>query len=385
MNQTSQTTRLTPTSASSRYKPRPRPTPYSSSLTSISNSNLGLVCFCLAVIAILFSQEFSDYIHANDQNHILRQFSSQRTPNISAWAVVPMPSRGGGYGVVATRRILPGELIIKETPLFRIKIGPTTLEKANQKIQIAVDAISGEDRSRFLSLSNSWENRTFNGVEMNKHAGILQTNGIKSGHGFMAIFPSIARINHACTGAVNAVYSWREHEGVQVVHVTKPIEAEEEIFVTYFDSKLPRLERQAFLKQAYDFDCSCAVCSLESEKVQESDQRITRINSLKATLSAWTANSIGGAEAIQLIEDAINTMRQEGMTYEFGQLYADAAHVATAHSDFQSARHYASLAAQHFTMELGPDSVEVAVANKIHKNPTSSNVWATRLQETVRR
>jgi hypothetical protein len=37
---------------------------------------------------------------------------------------------------------------------------------------------------------------------------------------------------------------------------------------------------------------------------------------LKATLSAWSAGSIGGAEAVQLIEDAIDLMTQEGMTYE---------------------------------------------------------------------
>lgn len=364
---------------------KPRSTRYSSTITSVSESNVWLIGFCLAVIAILFSQEISDYIHANDQNYVLKQYSSQRAPNVSAWKVVPMPERGGGYGVKATRRILPGELIMKEAPLLRIRIGPTTIEKANRKIDSAVQQLSGEDRNRFLGLSNVWENQGENGVQLSKNSGIFQTNGMSSGRGYMSIFPSISRLNHACIGAVNAVYNWRENEGRQVVHATKVIEPGEEIFVTYFDSKLPRNDRQSYLHQAYQFNCTCDVCSLNSHLVRESDYRIAKINSLKATLSAWSPGSIGGAEAVQLVEDAVKVMIQEGMTYELGQLYADAAHVASAHSDFHNTRKYASLAAKHFSIELGPDSVEVAVANRIMKNPTSSHVWATRRQEIVRK
>ena len=272
---------------------------------------------------------------------------------------------------------------MKEAPLVKIKLGPTTLGRANRKVERAVQELSGEDRNRFLALSNIWEDRSESGLD--KYGGIFQTNSISSGRGYMSIFPSVARINHACIGAVNAIYSWRENEGREVVHVTKVIQPGEEIFVTYFDSKLPRNDRQSFLHQSYGFNCTCKTCSLDSHRVQESDHRITQINSLKATLSAWSAGSIGGTEAVDLVETAIDLMTQEGMTYEFGQLYADAAHVAVSHSDFQNARRYASLAAKHFSIELGPDSVEVAVANRIFKNPTSSNVWATRLQETVRK
>ncbi|PLW07876.1 hypothetical protein PCANC_04800 [Puccinia coronata f. sp. avenae] len=379
--------------AAPNHQPRPsrdstsktRPTKYSSTIRSMSESNLWLVAFSLAVIAILFSQEISDYIYANDENYLLKQYSSQRTPNVSAWKVVPMSARGGGYGVIATRQILPGELIMKEFPLVKIKIAPSTVDIANRKVERAIQELSGEDRNRFLGLSNAWQNQGDNQIQLSKYSGIFQTNGMSSGRGYMSIFPSISRLNHACTGAVNAVYHWRENEGREVVHVTKEIKPGEEIFLTYFDSKLPRNDRQSFLRQAYGFNCTCAVCSLDSHRVQESDFRITRINSLKATLSAWSPGSIGGAEAVQLIEDAIDLMTEEGMTYELGQLYADAAHIASAHSDFHNTRKYASLAAKHFSIELGPDSVEVAVANRITKNPTSSNVWATRLQETVRK
>lgn len=368
-----------------RIQSRPHLPRHSSSLRNLANSNVWLTCFGVAVIAILFSQEIFDFIYSNDQDHILKQYSSQRHPNISAWKVIGMPSRGGGYGIVATRRILAGELIMKETPLVKIKVSHLNAQNANELVHRTIQELSGEDRNRFLSLSNAWENSTVNGVQLNSYAGILQTNGMSSGRGFISIFPSISRLNHACTGAVNAVYNWRQNEGTQVVHVTKQIEAGEEIFVAYFDSKLPRAERQSFLQQAYAFNCTCPVCSMDLPQAHESDSRITRINSLKATLSAWSAGSIGGSEAIQLIEDAIELMSQEGMTYELGQLYADAAHVATAHSDFRNTRRYALLSEKHFTIELGPDSVEVLVAKRIYKNPTSSSVWGNRMQESVRK
>ncbi|CAH7672815.1 hypothetical protein BY996DRAFT_8457966 [Phakopsora pachyrhizi] len=349
-----------------------------------SDSNLWYIAFTLATIAILFSQEISDYIYANNESRILKHRSAQRNPDITAWAVVPMKSRGGGYGVIAERDILPGELIMKESPLIKVRLDHSSIQEAEKKIEDTVKSISGEDRIRLLSLSNAWENQTYNGAKLGRYSGLLQTNGMNSGRGFFSIFPSISRLNHACMGAVNAVYNWRENEKVQVVHVTKPIKAGEEIFISYFDSKLPRSDRRSYLRSNYGFECSCKICSKDSESSKESDLRITNINSLKASLSAWQSGAMGGAEAVDLIETALDLMRQEGMTYEFGQLYADACHIATAHSDFQNARKYATLALKHFEVELGNDSVEYNYALKMIKNPTHSSVWRSRPIESVR-
>jgi hypothetical protein len=51
---------------------------------------------------------------------------------------------------------------------------------------------------------------------------IFQTNAVVAGEA-VGLFPRMARLNHGCAGAFNAVYSWREHESVVVVYAMKPI------------------------------------------------------------------------------------------------------------------------------------------------------------------
>jgi hypothetical protein len=54
----------------------------------------------------------------------------------------------------------------------------------------------------------------------------------------------MARLNHGCSAAINAVYSWREDEQVLVVHALKPIPRGRELLTTYMDTKRPRDERR---------------------------------------------------------------------------------------------------------------------------------------------
>jgi len=51
---------------------------------------------------------------------------------------------------------------------------------------------------------------------------IFQTNAVAAGDG-VGIFPKMARINHGCSSAFNAVYTWREKEGTLYVHALKAI------------------------------------------------------------------------------------------------------------------------------------------------------------------
>ena len=51
---------------------------------------------------------------------------------------------------------------------------------------------------------------------------IFQTNAVAAGD-TAGLFPTMARLNHGCAGAFNAVYNWRENEGVVVVYALKLI------------------------------------------------------------------------------------------------------------------------------------------------------------------
>jgi hypothetical protein len=74
---------------------------------------------------------------------------------------------------------------------------------------------------------------------------ITQTNGISAGIRGVGVFPNISRLNHGCSKAFNAVYSWREKEQKMVVHAIRPIKKGQEILTAYFDTRRPRNERRS--------------------------------------------------------------------------------------------------------------------------------------------
>lgn len=79
---------------------------------------------------------------------------------------------------------------------------------------------------------------------------ITQTNGIGAGARGVGVFQNVSRMNHGCSSAFNAVYSWREKEQKMVVHAIKPIKQGQEILTAYFDTRRPRHERR-LVKNVY--------------------------------------------------------------------------------------------------------------------------------------
>ena len=77
---------------------------------------------------------------------------------------------------------------------------------------------------------------------------ITQTNGIGIGDRGVGVFPNASRMNHGCSSAFNAVYSWREKERKLVVYAIRPIKQGQEILTAYFDTRRPRNERRLVQK-----------------------------------------------------------------------------------------------------------------------------------------
>ena len=73
---------------------------------------------------------------------------------------------------------------------------------------------------------------------------ITHTNGIAAGVRGVGVFPNISRMNHGCSRAFNAAYSWREREQKMVVYAIRPIKQGQEILTAYFDTRRPRSERR---------------------------------------------------------------------------------------------------------------------------------------------
>jgi SET domain-containing protein len=76
--------------------------------------------------------------------------------------------------------------------------------------------------------------------------GIIQNNGValwKGGKPHLGVFPRMARINHACAGAFNMMFSWREAEEELRVYAIKDVKQGEELTITYIESRKPKDER----------------------------------------------------------------------------------------------------------------------------------------------
>ena len=72
---------------------------------------------------------------------------------------------------------------------------------------------------------------------------IFETNAVAAGSN-VGLFPMMARLNHGCSGTFNSVYSWREREGVLVVHALKDIKKGDELLTAYFGTRQNRDERR---------------------------------------------------------------------------------------------------------------------------------------------
>ncbi|KAF8517412.1 hypothetical protein BU17DRAFT_76441 [Hysterangium stoloniferum] len=283
------------------------------------------------------------------------------------YKVVDIPGRG--KGMVALRDINSGERILAEKPLFVV---PSTVTgDPVQLMDSKLKELTEEQQESFFNLTyvNAGPNMAVENIPL----AIFQTNGIAAGPSQVGIFPKTARLNHACSSGFNTVYSWREKEGILgLFHIFR------ELLTTYFDTKQPRDSRRDHLSHVYGFICRCKVCSLPPSASGASDARLQQMTALRQKLSTWGNNEIDGIEALNLARQIWLLSEEEGYWSERGQLAADAAHVAAAHSDEHAAREWSTLAQEWYGYELGQDSIQVASMHTLAENPRRHSAWATK-------
>jgi hypothetical protein len=121
-------------------------------------------------------------------------------------------------------------------------------------------SLSQAERDSFFDLSSNRPADAEN--EIGQLAlSIFETNAVAAGDR-VGIFPRMARLNHGCSRAFNSVYSWREQEGVIVVHALKPVKngsvrtsttsltflfdifLNQELLTTYTNTRRSRTERR---------------------------------------------------------------------------------------------------------------------------------------------
>jgi hypothetical protein len=108
-----------------------------------------------------------------------------------------------------------------------------------------VQRLSPEKAASFYNLSYVNLPKDLSPEEFTKQLplAIFQTNAVAAGSD-AGLFPVMARLNHGCSSAFNSVYSWREREGILVVHALKDIKKGDELLTAYFSTMQTRDERR---------------------------------------------------------------------------------------------------------------------------------------------
>jgi len=277
--------------------------------------------------------------------------------------------------MIARRLIKRGQRLITDKPLIVLPqqvVGDTAEIVANELAKL-----TKEQKATYFGLANS-------NLHDDPGVSIFQTNAVSVGPGKGGVCPKMARLNHACLGGVNSMYSFQENTGNIVVHALRDIQEGEELLVAYTNALQLRAARQWYLKTMYNFECACVACSRPKLESEESDARLAKLPGLEERLKAWADGNISGNEALQTGLEIWEIRRQEGYLSGRGQLLADMAHVAAAHSNEQATMQFSKLAAKWFEIEIGNDSfrfkeMEVVLIHgaKFHA------VWGSRDKEDI--
>ncbi|GLB38298.1 putative this enzyme is required for electron transfer from NADP to cytochrome P450 in microsomes [Lyophyllum shimeji] len=333
-----------------------------------------LVFGLVLTVTFLYYDSIKRAFHGEEDSESVSN-ASQEEQGPAAFEVVDLPGRG--RGMVAIRDIEQGERVLTEQPALtaphQISGSPATY------IANLLREASPADREAVLNLS--YVNFPKD-LDPETHPGevalaIFQTNAVSAGSRGVGIFPRMARMNHGCSSAFNAVYTWRDKQQVLVVHALKKILKGEEILTTYTNTKRPRSDRRAFLSEHYGFTCMCRVCALPEEESQASDRRLLAISAGYSRFATWAQKNITGIEATEVVRGIWALEDEEGYWSERGRLAADAAYVAAAHSDATATREWAELAIQWYSNELGTDSEQVDEMIEVAVDPKSHPAWGT--------
>eukprot|EP01062_Namystynia_karyoxenos_P003676 TRINITY_DN11310_c0_g1_i1.p1 TRINITY_DN11310_c0_g1~~TRINITY_DN11310_c0_g1_i1.p1 ORF type:complete len:717 (+),score=171.33 TRINITY_DN11310_c0_g1_i1:116-2266(+) len=309
---------------------------------------------------------------------------------------------GKGLGLVATRDLPPGVLLLEEAPLLRLSdaqllgsldaaalsaqerqalqayrdagtsggddpsesqprrawrtaLPAGTLRDAaeaelTQRVSAALPP--GEQRALFESLCDAWA--APGGGTL---AGIYETNCLhlagegdeEQGVRIFGVFPTVSRINHSCDPNVHG--AWLSEAGRWRVRTIRDVPRGAELCTSYLPLEHTRAERQRRL-QPMGFSCCCPVCALPPEQLAADDAARVRWGALDAAIAERAeGGDLPGAaaaarELVELLSAPDGPARGAREVY-LARACGDAAQLAEALGDTAAALDWARRALQH--------------------------------------
>lgn len=248
------------------------------------------------------------------RDHLVRDWGRHRLeccPPL-VFEVVEVP--GKGRGLVATKVLEVGDLVVSEKPLLTLKCQPTPRDF---RVTMAnFEKLTPEKKGVILAMEETGEVKLSAGFCLlndseQQMARKFQAYAIDSGldeDAPSALYEHICLINHSCSPNV----FWTDgKETAQEVRVCRRIEVGEEIVAGYYVfSDFPlRQERRDKISRERQFLCHCRLCSLDMDDMQEDDKIRKTIQSLHKEVDR-VFNRSGPSKALKLAEEKLALMEK---------------------------------------------------------------------------
>ncbi|KAK6951975.1 hypothetical protein Daesc_006501 [Daldinia eschscholtzii] len=258
---------------------------------------------------------------------------------------------GKDIGLVATRAIRAGELIMARTPAIMVNENAiNTLGKkvVSELLIRAADNLPSQHRESLLKLSTHGSTSDY-GDKLYK---ILQTNSFRTGY----------------------------HDGINPFYslFTEEVVAKEIYLLKGFSPLQSHSTRQEKLQKEWGFKCSCQRCSANATAIAESDRRVSQIHALWKELDDHSTTSKGSADKAELL---ISLYEQEGILGRLNEAYYRAAIEYIGIGNAEKATKYAALCIENGLLFVGPDRPFVKNMQDLIANPTGHPKWKFRLKD----
>ena len=207
------------------------------------------------------------------------------------------PIPGKGLGIIATRDIGYGELILQEQPLLNDTLG--------ESLETQFNKLSYTDQEKVMSLYNA-------------HTGCGELEGIIKSNRFTAdednsgsvMCIEASRFNHSCLPNVLHRFS----KPFERVFAIRDIKKGEELCTSYIQSDImmkTTKERRKFLFVVWKFECMCELCDTNDKDWQ---QRIARYRGRYQEIDAKIENPfLNYKERMAMVREIFEVMEKGKM------------------------------------------------------------------------
>lgn len=283
---------------------------------------------------------------------------------------------GKGQGAIASSSIPKGTRILAESPIFKVPRDTTNCEFLTQLIAKDLKALDKNTQRAFFTLHNASR-----GQDQNPVLGIARTNALPLGSGAEegGIFLEASRFNHSCRH--NAQNTWNANLNQLTIHVLKDIEEGEELTICYFDGFKTYSERQTLLRDSFNFECTCGLCTSSPVQRQESDRRLREMAQLDELIGGGLMIINTPLACLRKAYALWQLLDQEDIdTAMLARLYYDAFQIAVAHGDQARASTFAGRA---YTLRLileGEDSPDTMKLKALMEYPHNHRLYGTSMK-----